>query len=248
MPGSTEEFDGPRPVAGGGLGLHGRGGAQPQTLVLDAAAGGLHLAPAALEGQLTSGEWLDNSMVADKDYSKNDPISAVLADLEIPDEELIYRIMLQAKGMLNKARIFIGQDSSIEISHHYGLERFREFGCVIIDCINRAYCKKLIIVLPRQKNPYHYHDKKEETFQLLYGDLEVDIGGRKSKLNPGDTILVEPKKWHKFHSLDGCIFEEVSTTHFDNDSFYYDERISRLPREIRKTKIPNWEVALDERF
>ena len=29
--------------------------------------------------------------------------------------------------MFNKARIMFGKDSKIEISHHYGLERFREF-------------------------------------------------------------------------------------------------------------------------
>ena len=34
--------------------------------------------------------------------------------------------------------------ANLEISHHYGLHRFREFGAVIIDCVNRDYCKKLI--------------------------------------------------------------------------------------------------------
>jgi hypothetical protein len=60
----------------------------------------------------------------------------------------------------------------------------------------------------------------------------------------GDTVLVEPKQWHKFHTLDGAIFEEVSTTHFNNDSFYEDERISRLPREARKTEVPNWSALV----
>ena len=134
----------------------------------------------------------------------------------------------------------MGKDSSIELSHHYGLERFREFGAVIMDCINRKYCKKLIIQLPRQKHPYHFHKTKEETFQLLYGDMEVELEGKRIKPQTGDTILVKPGEWHKFHTLGGAIFEEVSTTHFNNDSFYEDERIARLPREARKTVIPNW--------
>lgn len=199
-----------------------------------------------LEDRLTSGEW-HKGIIADKDYRRNEPLQASLANLEVLSQELIYQIMLQVKGMLNKARVFIGQESSVEISHHYGLERFREFGCVIVDCINRAYCKKLIIQLPRQKHPYHYHKKKEETFQLLDGDLEVEIEGTRFKLKPGDTVLIQPKQWHKFHTLDGAIFEEVSTTHFDDDSFYEDERIARIPREKRKTTIANWELAVTEK-
>ena len=193
------------------------------------------------EGQLVSGDWF-NGVAADKKYTANEPINEQVANSKLPPEEIIYRIMLQVKGMLNKARILIGKDSSIELSHHYGLERFREFGAIIIDVINRKYCKKLIIQLPRQKHPYHFHGKKEETFQLLYGDLEVELDGKRIRPQVGDTILVKPEEWHKFHTLHGAIFEEISTTHYNDDSFYEDERIARLPREARKTVIPNWNV------
>jgi N-acetylneuraminate synthase len=191
--------------------------------------------------QLPSGEWFDG-IEADRDYTPNQPVNETVANLSLPPEEIIYRILLQVKGMLNNARIQIGKDTSVELSHHYGLERFREFGAVIMNCINRKYCKKLIVQLPRQKHPYHFHKSKEETFQLLYGDLEVELDGKRIKPQVGDTILVKPGEWHKFHTLDGAIFEEVSTTHFDNDSFYEDERIARLSRESRKTVIPNWNV------
>ena len=194
------------------------------------------------EGQLVSGDWF-NGVKADKNYKPNTPINEAVANTKLPPEETIYRILLQVKGMLSKARIQIGKESSVELSHHYGLERFREFGAIIIDVINRQYCKKLIIQLPRQKHPYHFHKVKEETFQLLHGDLEVELEGKRIKPQAGDTILVEPGKWHKFHTLDGAIFEEVSTTHFNNDSYYEDERIARLPREARKTVIPNWDAA-----
>jgi N-acetylneuraminate synthase len=153
---------------------------------------------------------------------------------------MVYQIMLQVRGMLNKAGIHINEDSSIEISHHYGLRRFREFGAVIITCINRDYAKKLVIQLARQKHPYHFHKQKEETFQLLAGDLEIVKDGNKFAMQPGDTLLVEPNQWHKFHTLEGCIFEEVSTTHFNNDSFYEDPAIARMNRDQRKTKVDNW--------
>lgn len=192
------------------------------------------------EGQLNSSQWIEG-IVSNQKYEQSQPLDISLASIRINNEDRIFSIMLQIKGLLNKARIYIGKESSIEISHHYGLERFREFGAVIINCINRAYCKKLIVMLPRQKHPYHFHDKKEETFQLLYGDFEIELEGRRVALQPGDTFLVEKKKWHKFHTLDGAIIEEISTTHYNDDSFYEDEEISFLPREERKTQIPNWE-------
>ena len=191
--------------------------------------------------QLPSGDCFDG-IEADRDYAPNEPVNETVANFPVPPEEIIYQTLLQVKGMLNKARIHIGKDTSIELSHHYGLERFREFGAVIMNCINRKYCKKLIIQLPRQKHPYHFHKSKEETFQLLYGDLEVELDGKRITPQVGDTILVRPGEWHKFHTLDGAIFEEVSTTHFDNDSFYEDERIARISREARKTVIANLNV------
>ncbi len=198
-----------------------------------------------LKDQLISGEWY-KGLIADKDYASNKPLRRSLAKHEYSNEETIYRIMLQVKGMLNNARIFIGKESDIEISHHYGLERLREFGAIIVNCINREYCKKLVVQLPRQKHPVHYHEKKEETFQLLSGDLEIVLDGYKHKLTPGNCILVKPGQWHKFHTLDGAIIEEVSTTHYNDDSFYEDEKIAQLPREMRKTEMPNWEAALEE--
>jgi len=190
--------------------------------------------------QLTSGDWR-NGFTADCDYEPNQSLSSALSTQEVTDQERVFSIMLQVKGMLNNARVFIGRDSSVEISHHYGLERFREFGAVLIDIINREYCKKLIIMLPRQKHPYHFHKLKEETFQLLWGDMEVELDGKQTKMNVGDTFLVKPDEWHKFHTLDGAIFEEISTTHYNDDSYYEDERIATLSRDFRKTKIPNWE-------
>jgi sialic acid synthase SpsE/mannose-6-phosphate isomerase-like protein (cupin superfamily) len=177
------------------------------------------------DAQLTSSEWGER-LVADKAYALNEPISEEVAELAPSSDEMIYRIMLEVRAMLNKARIFIGEESSIELSHHFGLERFREFGAVLITCINREYCKKLIIQLPRQKHPYHLHKEKEETFQLLYGDLEVLKEGWRQSLKPGDITLIKPGEWHKFHTLHGAIFEEVSTTHHNDDSYYEDERLA----------------------
>ncbi len=194
-----------------------------------------------MENGLISGNWREG-IIADKDYKVNQPLDAKLAKFNLSDKQKVNEIMLQVRGMLNDARITIGDKSNIEISHHYGIDRFREFGAVIIDVINRKYCKKLLVQLPRQKHPYHFHKKKEETFQILYGDLEVEKNGEPFYLKKGDLFLVEPNNWHKFSTLDGVIFEEISTTHYNDDSFYQDEKIASLPRDERKTKVENWEM------
>jgi len=188
------------------------------------------------EEQLVSGQWRDD-LVADRDYPARAPLHECLASYEPDSHQAVSQILEQAHGRFNEARIVIGDASGIELSHHYGIERFREFGCLIVDCVNRTYCKKLILLFPRQKHPYHFHKRKEETFQLLSGDLEVEIDGRIHSPKVGETLLIKPNAWHKFHTLHGAIFEEVSTTHYNDDSFYEDDRIAKLPREARKTII-----------
>lgn len=195
----------------------------------------------AQDGQLLSEQFV-NDIVADRDYVKNEAFLGInkFEPRKSSKQDLVFDIILQVRGLLNNARVNVSADSSLEISHHYGLERFREFGCVIINCINREYCKKLIILLPRQKHPYHMHKRKEETFQLLYGDLELELNGDRQQMSLGDTALIKMGDWHKFHTLDGAIFEEISTTHYDNDSFYEDDDISCIERSKRKTYISNW--------
>ncbi len=209
-------------------------------------AGDVFFAMPVQDGQMISGQWRPG-MVADTDYEANAPLPEHLAGSTHSDEQIIYQTMLQVRGMLAKANIHINEDASIEISHHFGLRRFREYGAVIITCINRTYAKKLVVQLPRQKHPYHFHKKKEETFQLLDGDLEVVKDGHRTSLSPGDTFLVKPNEWHKFHTLGGAIFEEVSTTHHDNDSFYEDPEIARLDRATRKTNVDSWRAYFRSR-
>ena len=77
---------------------------------------------------------------------------------------------------------------------------------------------------------------------MLYGDLEVTKEGERKSLTEGDLFLVESEKWHKFATLDGVVFEEISTTHYDGDSFYLDEKINSSRRDTRKSVVRNWEL------
>jgi N-acetylneuraminate synthase len=70
--------------------------------------------------------------------------------------------------------------------------------------------------------------------------LEVEIDGRRRTLHPGDTLLVQQGVWHQFWTDTGVIFEEISTTHYNDDSFYEDKEINRLDRSQRKTVVNHW--------
>ena len=106
------------------------------------------------------------------------------------------------------------------------------------------YAKKIVMLFAKQKHPLHKHRLKEETFQVLSGVLESTLNGRKKKLSPGDTILVKPGVWHEFRALNQpCIFEEVSTTSYNDDSFYKDISINKLKREKRKTRLNNFNTS-----
>jgi N-acetylneuraminate synthase len=176
-----------------------------------------------------------------RSFERDEPVMA--ASVSVPrysERQEIYGAIHEVKAMLNEARIALPSDFKLEISHHYGMANFRGFGAVLIECVNRSYCKKLIVQLARQEHPCHYHKRKEETFQVLHGVLEVELDDRRKTLRPGDTLLVQPGVWHRFWTETGVVFEEISTTHFDNDSFYEDKAINRLERSARKTVVEHW--------
>ena len=134
----------------------------------------------------------------------------------------------------------MGEHFEVELSHHYGMKHFRQTGAIIINIINREYCKKLLIVLPGQKHPTHAHKVKEETFQLLYGDLTVEKEGIVTYMKPGDMQTVLRGEKHSFTSVNGAIFEEVSTTAMKSDSYYEDPKIEKLDPIERKTILRKW--------
>ena len=194
-----------------------------------------------LENQLDSGNW-DESIEAKESLKANQPvyIRSIKKKRINAGNAILKEAIHEIKALLNRAGVVLNSDFEIEFSHHYGKDRFLEVGTFIINCINREYCKKILVQLPRQKHPLHYHKKKEETFQILYGCLETITDGHRRTLHPGETLLVQPGVWHCFWSQEGCVFEEVSTTHFNNDSIYNDKKINDMNREDRKTSANNW--------
>jgi sialic acid synthase SpsE/quercetin dioxygenase-like cupin family protein len=192
-------------------------------------------------GQVSSGEFGTHrvNFKTSKSYEKNSPLTE-----PVPVDSLnaTRKLIHDAKGLLSEAGIPLGpaEDYTVELSHHFGMAQFGKVGATIVNLINRAYCKKLVIVLPGQDHPVHKHKVKDETFQLLHGDLTATLDGTTVVMKPGDKLLVKPGQWHSFKSEGGAVFEEVSTTHVRGDSVYQDERIARLDPMERKTLLDEW--------
>lgn len=187
-------------------------------------------------GQTTSGLFMEG-MVATRDYNVNEALYEKRVVTVYND---IRSLIHDIRGMLYEARIVVGDTYELELSHHYGMEHFRHYGASIINIINREYCKKLIVILPGQKHPNHYHKIKEESFQVLFGTLTLTLNGITKDYKAGEVVTVERGAQHAFTSTEGCIFEEVSTTHVMNDSYYEDPEIIALDVMQRKTKLEKW--------
>jgi len=175
-----------------------------------------------------------------KSVSANEPV--LFENVEVTDvRPKVVAILKQVVDLFLANKITVPDGAECEISHHYGIDNFYQNGAVIINIINREYCKKLIIVLADQTHPMHFHTKKEETFNVLCGTMELVIKEQNTQMKTGDVVTVERGVKHKFSSTTGVIFEEISTTHFSGDSQYDDEKINQ--NKQRKTQIifrANW--------
>ena len=62
----------------------------------------------------------------------------------------------------------------------------------MITTVNREYCKKILICLPGQSHPEQYHRIKEETFNVLHGDLTLTLDDKQILPGVGEVITIRP--------------------------------------------------------
>jgi sialic acid synthase SpsE/quercetin dioxygenase-like cupin family protein len=192
----------------------------------------------ATPGQVTANEW---SKYARFDVTDDVNAGAALMTSNTrrtDTRQQVYEIIQSVKSFLREGHIVVPGKADLEISHHYGLERFSQFGLVMITVVNREYCKKLIAMLPGQTHPEQHHKLKEETFLVLHGDMVVTLDDVERELGPGDLITVHRGVRHLFRTAGGVIFEEISSTHHKDDSYYTDASIGA--NRNRKTCLTYW--------
>ena len=103
----------------------------------------------------------------------------------------------------------------------------KAWGREIIFANNDKYCGKLLIHdKAGSKGSMHFHMKKHETFYIQKGMFKIhwietkDASKNDIILKEGDVWVNEPGMPHQIEALeDNSTIIEVSTTHYDNDSY-----------------------------
>ena len=189
-------------------------------------------------GQITANEWSKYThFTANVDMAADAPVMEGSTGRQEMRAKVL-SIVGRVKELLKESKGVVPGEAELEISHHFGLEKFDQYGLTMVTVVNRGYCKKLIVVLPGQTHPEQYHERKEETFHVLHGELRLQLDGVERVCRPGAVITIAPGVRHAFSSDDGAVFEEISSTHFVNDSFYTDASINQNPN--RKTILRYW--------
>ena len=71
----------------------------------------------------------------------------------------VLSIVGRVKELLKESKGVVPGEAELEISHHFGLEKFDQYGLTMETVVNRGYSKKLIVVLPGQTHPEQYHER-----------------------------------------------------------------------------------------
>jgi sialic acid synthase SpsE/mannose-6-phosphate isomerase-like protein (cupin superfamily) len=180
------------------------------------------------------------NFTATEDITENKPILFENVSVE-NNRQKVLEIIRSVCKLIKDSSIYLPDKLDLEISHHYGIDQFAKHGCSIVNCVNREYCKKIILLLPGQENPCHTHKIKEETFHVLYGNININIEGEEKEYSAGDIVTVERNKKHSFSSSTGAVMEEISTTHYKNDSYYDDDNIAETAdRKTYMTFRADW--------
>ena len=99
------------------------------------------------------------------------------------------------------------------------------WGKEVIFVNNDEYCGKLLCFEKGKKFSMHYHIKKKETWYVSKGSfiliwIETENGTTHTEyLNVGDVITNERGEPHQLIALEDSEVFEVSTKHYDEDSF-----------------------------
>jgi mannose-6-phosphate isomerase-like protein (cupin superfamily) len=91
---------------------------------------------------------------------------------------------------------------------------------------SNLYCGKILELKKGKRCSIHYHKLKDETFYILSGHVQIKLyrhgypGKVKTMLvKPGDTLHIPQQLIHQFVGLDDSKILEISTQHFEEDSY-----------------------------
>ena len=101
----------------------------------------------------------------------------------------------------------------------------KAWGHEIIFENNEKYCGKLLVFKQGSKFSMHYHMIKDESWYIQEGEfiyrwIDTEKAEVCSKhLFPGDAVRIPPGHPHQLEAVTDATVFEVSTQHFDEDSY-----------------------------
>lgn len=114
----------------------------------------------------------------------------------------------------------------------FGLGKFDEIGETeywIANEVEGGYCGKFMFMFKGQICPSHRHKEKLETFFIVKGKVRMEYEDEVRILNPGDVLLINVGKYHRFSAMETSLILEVSKpciggdSHFKNSAIPYGE-------------------------
>lgn len=93
----------------------------------------------------------------------------------------------------------------------------------LINCSD--YCLKFLDFKKGLRGSMHFHDKKHETWYILSGKVKVSWNNPETAeefsriINEGEMVDIPRLQTHRVFALEDSRIIEVSTQHFENDSY-----------------------------
>ncbi len=192
----------------------------------------------ARDGQLVANDLSKyNEFRTIQPFTSGEPV--LVSGTECTDSRgLLHGIVRDVVNLLKSSGAIVPAQLELEVSHHYGLERFREFGSTTVTVVSREYCKRVILMLPGQTHPEQWHKLKDETYHILHGRIELTLNGARRIYAKNDVVIIPREVRHCFSSASGAVIEEISSAYDQNDSYYTDANI--MQNFNRKTYVTDW--------
>ena len=118
------------------------------------------------------------------------------------------------------------RDLTIEAQPYEGERHEKAWGHELWIINNELYCGKLLVFKAHKQFSMHYHLLKDEAWYISKGEFEykfidTETAELRSKIvKEGDCIHLMPGQPHQMLALEeGATIFEVSTQHFDSDSY-----------------------------
>jgi len=88
---------------------------------------------------------------------------------------------------------------------------------------NEKYCGKILNLKKDFRCSIHTHKIKEETFYILDGKVLMEVNNQIWTMKEGDVVNILPGMYHRFTGLEDSRIIEISTQHFEDDSYRLDK-------------------------